>query len=518
MQQHVKSIQNLRLLAIFATIFFIIHGSWLFNFHGHVDDVLLGDQDWIILARGKWAAWLFKTVLSHGPDYPYGCIFYGLCISVAALLQCHALGLLRTWQRVAYATLLICSYQEISNVSLWMQNDVYALGILASSAAAYYLSLQEGQKWKYAIPLLTVSLGCYQTLGTYFAVLLLAQLLLHFLDARLHAMRQLFVRAAIVIITSLALYYAINKCMSPLVPESYVNMAKEYEGGLNGWGKFFSANYMEKLRISAHFGVLQPLRGFFSLDGRQCLFLSTLLPLMGLAVFFARAKKHKEAIAAFLVGVVIIYIPFLFVPLLMHPIGFEGRMMIAVPVSTACIWGIAMIQLKGHFCRHLQLYGTILLLAGVHALYLSGESARNMMFLFNRATEELREMYMLARVEAQQNQLNDCDFLFCGIAPLPAPQQPKAWARCSTDDLAEGRALWMIFPRFVGTNNSMLEGYSAFLRIGSRTRCAKEEDLAKHAKKLHQMPIWPADGSVAADEDVVLIKLGNEMKPGVPLP
>lgn len=520
MKQELISRQNLILLTLFSAIFFIIHGAWLFNFHGCIDDVILEDQFWLILARGKWAGWLFKTAFSHGPNYPYGAIFYGITISGAALLQCQALGLHQTWQKVAYAMLLLCSNQEISNIRLWVQNDVYALGIFASSAAAYFLSLEEDRKWMYAMPMLTISLGCYQTIGTYFFALFLAILLLRYLRARKAGIQQLIVRCAVTIILSLLLYFGINKCMTLLVPvpENFKSIAEAYESSLSGWGVFERADSVQKLHIFAHFGAMQPLLHFFEIRNGNWLFLSTLLPLIGVTIFLVKGQKIKEAATVASIGSLIIYIPFAFAPILLHHIAFEGRMMIAVPVCTACLWGVAFIAMEDYFRRHMHAYGLILVLTGVHALYLSGESARNSMFLFDRATEELRDMYMLARVEAKQHQLNDCDFLFCGIVP-PNPRRTDIQSLCSTTyNLREGTALSFIFPSAYGTNNCFLRKYSSFMRIGQRMRSATETELAKHASKLHQMPSWPADGSVAADGNVVLIKLGDEMHPGIPLP
>lgn len=503
---------------IFAAVFFIIHGSWLFNFSATVDDVMLGDVDWIILTRGKWVAWLFKTAFSHGPNYPYGGIFCGLAMAAAALLQCRALELGQTWQQVAYAVLLFGSYQEIDNIGWWMQNDTCAVGILTASAAAYFLACGESRKWMYAVPLLTVSMGCYQTFGTYFLVLFLVVLLLQFLQGRTAEAKRLALRGAGVMLLALILYFAINKCMGLLAPESYEQRASCYQDGLTGWGQFFGQDSTGMFWMLVNYGVAQPLRRFCTLGGGHWLYLSTLLPVLALAARFAWRKRYMNAIAVAAVGAAVIYIPFLYAPLLLNHTGFAERMMNAVPVTTACLWGMAFILGDGHFRRHAQLYGTILVLVAVQALYLSGEASRDRLFRHERMLDELRDMYMLARVEAVRSGKEDCDIVFCGIVPEFSPPSHGKLYGCGLEDLHEDAAMELIFQRWQGTSNTFLKPYGTFLRIGKRMRCAKEDELQLHAKKLREMPIWPADGSVAADGDVVLIKLGDEMEPGVPLP
>lgn len=519
MQQNSTLKDNLRLLVIFAAIFFVIHGSWLFNFSATVDDVIPA-QAQMILARGKWAAWVLKAFVSDGPNYPYGGIFCGLAMAGAALLQCRALGLKQTWQQVAYAVLLFGSYQEIDNISWWMQSDTCALGILTASAAAYRLSPQgsEGRKWLYAIPLLAVSMGCYQTFGTYFLVLFLTMLLLLLIQEGTGAAKRFAIRGAGVMLLALILYFAINKCMGLLVPERLAQEAAKYEGEVSGWGKFLDSDSTGQFWMLVNYGVGQPLLRFLTLRGGHWLYLSTLLPVLVLAARFAWRKRYMNAIAIAAVGTAVIYIPFLFAPLLMDQTGFAERMMNTVPVSTACLWALAFILEEGHFRRHARLYGTILALVAVQALYLSGEAARNRMFQHERTLEELRDMYTMARVEAIQNGIAECDIVFCGIVPESADPEYGKTGSNGLVDLQENSALPHIFQRWMGTDNKFLKHYGTFLRIGKRLRFAKEEELRQHSAKLHQMPIWPADGSVAADGDAVLIKLGDEMKPGVPLP
>lgn len=518
-QQLLVSNTSLRMLVIFAAFFFIIHGSWLFNFSATVDDVMLGDIDWIVLTQGRWFAWLFKMAFSHEPNYPYGGIFCGLSMAAAALLQCRTLKLGQTWQQVAYAVLLLGSYQEIDNIGWWMQNDTCAVGILTTSAAAYFLACGERRKWVYGVPLLTVSMGCYQTFGTYFLVLFLVVLLLQFLQGSTAEAKRLALRGTSVMLLALILYFAINKCMGLLAPESYIQRASRYQSGLTGWPQFFNQDSTGMFWMLVNYGVVQPLRRFCTLGGGHWLYLSTLVPVVWLAARFAWRKRYMNAIAITAIGTAVIYIPFLFAPLLLNHTGFAERMMNAVPVSTACLWALAFILKEGHFRRHAHIYGTILILVAVQALYLSGEAARNRMFLHERATEELHDMYMLARTEAVQHHLNDCDILFCGIVPALKPNPDGACFRCTTDAFeGEDSAIPSIFPRWQGTSNTFLKPYGTFLRIGKRMRFAKENELQQHSEKLHQMPIWPADGSVAADGDVVLVKLGNEMKEGVPIP
>lgn len=507
---------NMRLLVIFAAVFFIIHGSWLFNFSATVDDVMLGDRDWIILTQGRWAAWLFKMAFSHGPNYPYGGIFCGLAMAAAALLQCRALGLKQTWQQVAYAVLLFGSYQEIDNMGWWMQSDTCAVGILAASAAACVLARGEGRKWLYAVPLLAVSMGCYQTLGAYFFVLFLCVLLLHIVQGRRDEALLLAKRGTVAMGASLVLYFAASKGLALLAPDSYVERAANYQGNQQGWETFSAADATGRFWMVMNYGVVQPLQRFLTLRGGHWLYLSALLPVVCLAVHFARNRRFAHAAAMAAGGTLVLYIPFLFAPLLMHHTGFTDRVMNAVPVSTACLWGMAFILLEGHFLRHARAYGIVLVLAGVQALYLSGEASRARLFRYERATEELHDMFMLGRVEAVSHHLNDCDIVFCGIVPSRAGQ--ASIFSCNLDDLHQDSAMEFIFQPWMGTNNSFVEHYGSFSRIGKRMRFAKKEELRQHSEKLHQMPIWPTDGSVAADGDVVLIKLGDEMEPGVPLP
>lgn len=520
MQHETISKDNFRLFILFALLFFFLHGSWLFNFSGTVDDVLLGDSDWVILARGKWAAWLFKYVFSQGPNYPYGGIFCGLVMAAAAIFQCRALGLLHLWQQVAYAVILFSSYQQIDNIGWWMQNDTCALGILCASAAASHLSQGKGNSWLWACPLVGISLGCYQSLGIYYGVLCLIVILIRYVTDYHHDEAwRLILRCLLASVVGILLYLIIGKALAHLVPEDVQAGADWYQSTMLGWGSFFEDSPAGKFWKIVTYAVSQPLIRFLTLRDGQWSYAYCLVPFAMVAIYLLTHKRIKQACAFVLGGAVVIYLPFIFAPILLHQNGFSARVMIAIPVSAAGLWGVSFLLMEQHYHRHIRALGTLLLLVALIIFYQSGMAARNRMFTFERATEELRDMYMLARIEAHQQSLHNCDILLCGLVPVQDKKRPHSLFHCSPLSYNQETAMPSLFQRWKGMPLSVPEKYAEFLHLGKRLRYASPEELERHAQKLAQMPSWPADGSVAADGEVVLIKLGDDMDPGsVPQP
>ncbi|MCQ2371798.1 MAG: glucosyltransferase domain-containing protein [Akkermansia sp.] len=511
---------NLLTFVVIAAIFYMIYGSWLFNFFGGVDDIMLNDREWIFLANGRWCSWIIKTIFGYGPQYPYGGILTGIMLAAAAVCQLDALGIKSLWQRITYSVIFLAIPQNIGNVSLWCLNACFAVGILLATLSAWVLLKETEHFIAVSTLLLTAALGCYQSLLIYFIVLLLAYVLLSYIREKDIDYASLARKAFLVVGASLITYFIIYKLGRALAPAQPIYAADVYQEGIVGWHEVSFSDFSGMVERIAKYAVILPLRQFIMLDHGKWLVGSGIICALAIAAHYICNKQTKKGLIVTLGILALNFLPFAFCPVLLSNLGVAARLMIAQPAAIASIWVITAIIYTPMLLPHRNACALALIFIVSQATWNSGEAARNRLFRYERALEELRDMYMLGRVEAMRHGLNECDILLCGRNQhnwntgnnnrknRPIFDFSNIFADVDT-------ASTFIFKTSRGTQYHP-SFYATFLRIPSRFRLPSSEETAEHAETLAAMPSWPADGSIRADGKVVLIKIGPEIDEGEP--
>lgn len=511
---------NLRTFVVVAAIFYMIYGSWLFNFSGCIDDIFLNDRDWIYLANGRWCSWIIKTVFGYGPQYPYGGILAGIMVAAAAVCQLDALGIKSVWQRITYSVIFLAIPQNIPNVALWCLNACFAVGILLATLSAWVLLRRKEHSVTVSAILLAGALGCYQSLLIYFIVLLLAYVLLSYIREKEIDYASFAKKAFCVVGVSLITYFIIYKLGRMLAPAQHIYVADVYQEGIVGWHEVSFSDFSGVVERIVKYAVILPLRQFIMLDHGKWLVGSGIICTLAIAARYIYNKQTKKGLIVALGTLALNFLPFAFCPVLLSNLGVAARLMIALPASIASIWVITAIIYTPMLLPHRNACALALIFIVSQATWNSGEASRNRLFRYERALEELRDMYMLGRVEAMRHGLNECDILLCG-------RNQHYW---NTDGKKpKSRPIFNFYNIFADVNTASTYfflvsrgtqyhplAYASFLRIPSRFRLPTSEEKAEHEETLAAMPSWPADGSIRAEGTVVLIKIGPEIDEGEP--
>ena len=513
--------RNLRTFVVVAAIFYIIYGSWLFNFSGTVDDVMLNNREWIYLTNGRWCSWIIKTIFGNGPQYPHGGILSGIMLAAAAVCQMDALGIKSRWQRITYSVIFLAIPQNIPNVSLWCLNACFSFGIFFASLSAWALLKKPEHSVTVSTILLTAALGCYQSLLIYFLVVLLASVLISYVREREMDHAMVAKKVIWVVVIALITYFAVYKIGRMFAPAHWLRVADAYQEGIVGWHEVSFSNFSGMVDYIVKYAVTLPLSRFLMLGHGKWLVGSGLVCALAIAVHYMRNKQRKKCCLVTLGVLALNLLPFAFCPVLLSNLGVAARLMIAQPAATASIWVITAIIYTPKLLPHRNACALAIVFIVLQATWNSGEASRNRLFRYERALEELRDMYMLGRMEAMRHGLNECDILLCGRNQYycnSVNMHPKS--RFVFDftnifaDIDTASTYFFILSR--GSQYHPLT-FASFLRIPKRFRVISSEEKAEHAETLTDMPSWPADGSIRADGKVVLIKIGPEIDEGKPM-
>lgn len=494
--EHFLTISNLHLFIIYALVFYIVNAGFCFNFFGYVDDMFVGSKELIYLANGRWCAWIIKFLLGYGPAYPHGVIFMGLMLSLSIVFQVSVLRIRGKWAKIAYGVILICAPENAANISLWCMNTAFGVGILAASISMWYLTYSSSRKrLLFSCCLLTISLGCYQSLGTIFGALVVCRLIICYIRNDINAVCRLAKNAAFVVLVSLFAYYIIYYIFREFAPATSTTVADNYQNGIVGW-EVFSHGAMATLKVLVINAVINPLKHMLSMEDGRWMICVCGASIIAILVHYIKQGLAKQGMVIAFAMLVLLQIPYVFCAILLSHIGLQSRLMISLPVVVSFIWVITYCVFQSKLSRYNSMCFAVLSFTFVVAIFNTGEYIRDRYYKYERAMEELREMYMMGRVEAIRNGMNECDILLCG----------KPGKRDANDSLEMNadRACSMIL-----AIPSVIPGFERFLRIPSRMRVLNNEETIEYGSKLEAMPSWPADGSISSSGNVILIKVGE---------
>lgn len=480
-------------------MFAVIYASRIDRTAFIYDEIWVSNHDTIFLATGRWVGYLFRAFLGHGPSYPISGIVSGLLLNCAILLQLKLYDIKKLWQMLAFTTLYVSCLNWSSNIGNSTMCDFFAASVTLATAAVYTMRIGGVKNIISSVIFLTLAFGCFQTSSVCFLALVLLLALRAVIGDHREVAVDLVRKAAIVGMVALSVYFVCNKCAFKCAPEDMQFIARHYQKSLVGW---LQLPEMEILAACKHFAVMacqKPLACMFGLSDYvgQWLYATVWFPASLLVLRFARSHGRLRAIPASIFCIGLIYIPFLFALILLNDRGLSRYMCMAQPIVLCGLWYLGVLSDRA-LCRRYQKVLLIFLLGVfVKNAYDANITARNESYFYELGKQEMRDMYLLARVESPKASHQNAPFIICGIRPMPKTQ------RRMDGDLYPETAL-----PFIMCEKFSIDGYASFFRL-PQMRAATTDEEKVHQETLSQMPIWPALGSVKADGDVVLIKIND---------
>lgn len=482
----------------------VIYAGYIDRTSLRYDEVWIFNHDTIFLAAGRWCGFLFRALLGHGPCYPIVGIMGGLLLNAAILLQLKLCGMHRLWQMLTFTTLYLCSVGWCDNLQYSTMSDFFAASVLLTTLAVH-LQAKAGRRHSAAAVLcLTLAFGCFQSSALCYIALVMLLVLRAALDGDAAAVRKLILRSMALAAVALVAFYACHAVARRFAPADMLHIARIYQGSMVGWRDVIHMPAAEAWAYILKLAIKAPLACMFGVSGDlgQWLYATVWLP-VGLLVYrTARAHGKAKAALAAVFCALLVYVPFFFSAVLLNKKGVLPYMCMAQPMVLCGLWSVGILSHEG-FCRRFRTLLVVFLLAAfVKNSYAVNVAARNDRYFYDMARHEMREMYLLSRVEAQKAGVQDAPYLVVGT--IPSPKEP-----CEIDkDVCRNTAL----PQLLFAANRV-NAHADFLRL-SKMRSATDAEVAAHAQALSQMPVWPAIGSVKADGDAVLIKINEPVPAG----
>lgn len=463
------------------------------------DEVWVSNYDTIFLATGRWAGYLFRAFLGHGPAYPIAGMMAGLLLNAAVLLQLRLLGMQRLWQMLAFTTLYICSLGWCDNLQYSTMSDFFAAAVILTTVAVYLIDRGGVKNAVVATLALAVSFGCFQSAALCFLALMMLIVLRDLLAGKKQQVQHVAVRAFIVCTIAFCIFYGCSSFAFQCAPPDIQLTAKGYQASLIGWRKVYHMAGTEAFVYIWQYVFEAPLACMFGLSQHlgQWLYATVWIPSLLLVLRIGRSFGVTKAVLSVVFIICLIYMPFLFSAVLLHAKGARPYMCMAQPMVLCGLWSLGVFTQTSLCRKYKRLFVVCLLAVFVKNAYAANIAARDNRYFFDLALQEIRDMYLMARLEADKESLQSGSYLVCG-KPVYTTEPRKMGG-----ELYHTTAMPDVF-----ANRFFVDEYAAFFRL-LNMRAATNEEEAAHVQILQEMPIWPATGSVRADGDAVLIKIGE---------
>lgn len=489
-----------------CVMYWIVYAGYIDRTSLRFDEVWVSNFDTIFLAAGRWCGYLFRALLGHGPGFPIVGIMAGLLLNLAILVQLKLFGLKCLWQMLAYTTLYLCSIGWIDNLQYSTMSDFFAASVLLATLAVHFIR-KKGLKNQAAATLsLTLAFGCFQSSGICFLALVMLVGFQAMLTDDKTAVRHLICNTAVIGFIAFFIFWVGTVISYQCAPADMQMTAKTYQQGLIGWREVFASPETNAVEYIWRFVLKVPLgrmSGLAPIPG-QWLYATVWIPAALLVLHAVRTKGRKKGMLTALFLAALIYTPFLFCTVLLHPKGGRPYMCMAQPIVLCGVWTFGVLA-DSTICRkHRYILLAFLLGVFVKNAYIANISARNDRYFFELERQEMREMYLLAKVAAKQASLPNGPYLVCG--KVTGANQKKEIGGYLYPDSA--------LPHFY-EGGHMVDAFAAFFRL-TNMRAAAPDEVANHARTLSQMPSWPDPDSVRADGNAVLIKIGDSPDPKNP--
>lgn len=493
--------RDLKWFGIYFAFYMFMYASYIFAVGVHVEDLLDGKVDSEHLLHGRWMIWAVRQLTGgEAVNYPIAGIMAGIFLSATVLLLVKWLRIHDTISRAVCGMVYFSIPQWFGVLFYQKMVDAEALGILLCSLAAILICSPGKRYIALSIVCCTLGISCYQTLALVFGVVVVTALLY----SQRHSISGIgfryVLKAALVSLVSCAFYFCLTHIIKTYCDPDAVAAAARYENSVVGWGQ--CTDWRQTCHMLWTYGIRVPLLKF--VWGKH-----NWLEVAAMMVFLMGAYKAcglRKTLLLALLGILLLALPYSTGFLLLSPTGMSARVMLAMPMAGLCCVAL-MLGERGMKAPALR--KACLLLCAVlfvnNSYYISA-IAKDHSYGIQSAVAELRDMNLMGRCAAMNTEAQDGRILLCGALPdayyedarIGAVRQSSWHSSCACPYLFKWQD-YHIRKWFVAS-------YTRAARL-PRLVVASDEEVAAHAEILQSMPIWPADGSVKVDGDVVLIKI-----------
>lgn len=487
-------------LTYFAFYMFM-YTSYIFAGVVRVEDLLEGKVGPEFLLNGRWMVWVVRQLTGgEAVNYPLAGIMAGAFLAAAVLLLVKWLRIHDALSRAVCGLVYFCVPQWNGMLFFQKMADAVALGILLCTLAAV-LICSPGKRY-IALSVLCCALGiaCYQTLALVFGVVVLTALLYSQRRSLPGIGLRYVLKAVFVSIVSSALYLCVTHAVKAGLPPASLASVAQYQDAAVGWGK--CTDWEKTVHMVWTYGFQSPWRTMVG-GKHYLLVVATMMVFLGSS--FRTCSLRKTFILA-LLGIGLLFLPYAPGLLLLSPTGTKERVLLAMPMAGLC--SVALMMGEGVMSVS-ALRKSFLLLCAVWFVknsYRVSAIAKNESYGIQTSVAELRDMNLMGRCAAMNTTAQDGRILLCGSLPGNYYEDARIGATHSSSWHSSCASSYLFCYGDQHTREFFVGMYTCAARL-PRLVVATAEEVSEHAETLKSMPVWPADGSVKVDGDVVLIKI-----------
>lgn len=487
-------------------VYCLIYGLVMFRF-GIVSDEAadaFAEINYVNVSNGRWGVYFWHLWFGRGVFPLVAGLVSGIAIVVGLLIQTRVLGIYQFVNRCLYGCIYLSCVQWSSQLEFSCQSDVVGISVLMSSLSVC-LFLRKGVLNIFAaVLLIACSIACYHT-AVMNAFLLMFVVWIQSQFASRNGTRDLFVYSALCCVGLLVWYVIMKLVQLAVLPSVSANVISSYQSNFENWSTLAQVDSLEmKIRMFLHFTVKAPFEKIICIweHPAQWVYTGSIIPMLILMVHaWKRLGKCRAVVVIMALGPVL-YLPYSMDALFLYEM--PERVHLAAPLSVALIWALLIknvnITPKSRQCLYC---GGVM--AVISAMYAVGGKARDEMYRYSRAKEEMLQMYVRGLEAASRAQLEDCRIILLGTPEPPALKEGEG-------KMTKVDALFC----YNRPMNRFLQGawdaemYRRYFRLHQMS-IGKAADYERHWQAFETMPSWPAVGSVKAFGDEVIIKLGSEV-------
>lgn len=473
---------------ILFAIYVIIYGSISCRIGRHWDEVLDFDGQAYdtYIAAGRWVTGIWRYMCGGWMPCCIPGFMAGIALAVLVYVQSSALGVHSARRRIVYGILYFSAIQWACMLRFSHQSDTVAIGMACATGAAVLCGRKGWRNMAGAWLLLTLALGCYQTLALYFSVFWLLLRTGRILRQEECPLRE-WLRVAGVSMAAVMAWAAVKSAMSAHLSREILDYVLHYQSTTNQWGSFTSImDNHERVLCVAHYFKETVCNALGMGKETYPLFAASAIPLLLLLRRLWSSVHGWLRIEGLISVLVIWWLPFCMTLVMLSPMGFRAAL--AAPLSFAGLWVLATAGWNPQPRTAkllLPVTGFLLVAAAATTVFME---AREEYRLHNGSIALLQKMDARAAACARQAALDKPRVLVLGHC------------RKAEKVLAGAYPVLAI---------GVLDWYASVYGF-SHIKMGHAEDRDRHAAVYSTMPCWPAEGSVAADGGEIIIRIGDD--------
>lgn len=498
-----KHKKDIKLCILIFLVYVCIYGFMSLRLGMAGEEVLAiaGEPDDIYRAGGRWGHSLYRQLTYLG-TVPYGAgIVAGLYISIALIIQTKILKFTGTWAPVIYSILYLCCLQWIYQLRYSNQSDSLGLAILFITVAVYLLQEKGWIRTLASVVLITLAISVYQSLLIYAVTLMLIKGIHQAIHERTLHFTSWFLKSSGIIISSFVLYLIgsyVSVTYSNIPPDTleyvlnYRAEATGYKAALASDTPIWQTFFLNAKNSLLHNYLITGYKSHW-------IMFSVLVACSIVLIKIAMDKRkwpQKLLYAAMVCALMIM--PYSTSILMLEHQGI--RVQVAEPLLLAGIWGLTIPYItQNNWIKAQHAISIMTVSFFLEAIYTSSDIAGNEAYAFDRAREEVLDMYALGQAVAEREHLGECRIVVLGASPI-IPGEHLNFLR--KQGLQTGCASPYIFSK----GYAWAQAFINYMRLPRMEKGIKK-DIEFHKEVYDTMRAWPHPSSVKASRGEVIIRL-----------